>query len=305
MICRRRVLGWAAVAGASLTLGPVIASAFGSGGVAKPNPGSGKFEAELGGRRNWRIRVFYHRPMGTGADVPVVFIIHGLARDAANYRDAWVQHAEAGRYLVVTPEFSVEDFPKSRAFNQGNVLGRDGVQVPADEWSFNVIERVFDIIADGNDLGAKQYDLYGHSAGSQLAHRLNWFLPEARVRTIAAANAGYYTFADSALPYPAGLKDPRLRQNNITKALARDMVVLLGAHDIDPEHKSLLKNPQAMAQGRHRLERGHNFFTSGQRLASTLGLPFGWRLIEVEGIAHSNRGMALAAAPLLGRPHAG
>jgi len=52
-------------------------------------------------------------------------------------------------------------------------------------------------------------------------------------------------------------------------------------------------------QGVNRLERGRNFFAAAQALAVAEGVPFGWRLLTVPGVAHVNARMAVAAAPLL------
>ncbi len=265
--------------------------------------GAGVFEARFGGeQRHWDIKVYYYRPAGLGADAPIVFVVHGLGRNADGYRDSWIEHAEAGRFIVVAPEFNRGNFPKSIHFNQGNVLSQGGAEVLPEEWSFAAVETVFDFVTAANGFAAERYDIYGHSAGSQFVHRMNWFLPDARIRIAVAANAGWYTFPDPDLPYPAGLKDRRLTPAYVAAGLARGMVVLLGTADNDPNHRALPKTPEAMAQGAHRFERGRNFFAAGKARAAALGVPFGWRMEFVDGVAHSNPKMAVAASRLVGRP---
>jgi|GEM_PF-5129852 len=48
-----------------------------------------------------------------------------------------------------------------------------------------------------------------------------------------------------------------------------------------------------------RLERGKNFCKTARDVAASSGLDFGWHLEFVDGVAHDNALMALAAAPLI------
>ena len=69
-------------------------------------------------------------------------------------------------FLLVVPEFSAEDFPKSRKYNLGNVFTRDGLPSPVSTWSFTAIEKLFDAIRHRYNMTAVNYGLYGHSFGS-------------------------------------------------------------------------------------------------------------------------------------------
>ena len=71
---------------------------------------------------------------------------------------------------------------------------------------------------------------------------------------------------------------------------------LLGEEDNDPNHPQLATSPQAMAQGEHRLTRGHHFLEQGQLKVENLGAPFNGSLQTVPDVAHSNFGMAGPAA---------
>ena len=64
------------------------------------------------------------------------------------------------------------------------------------------------------------------------------------------------------------------------------------------ESATLLRAPEAMAQGRFRLERGQNFFHNAQAQAQKRQVPFKWRLQLVPGVAHSDSGMSKAAVKL-------
>jgi alpha-beta hydrolase superfamily lysophospholipase len=86
---------------------------------------------------------------------------------------------------------------------------------------------------------------------------------------------------------------------NLAAALQLPVTVLLGEADTDPEHASLNRSPEALAQGPHRYARGLNFFETASKAAGWSSVPFGWQLATVPGADHDNRKMAPAALPYL------
>jgi hypothetical protein len=244
------------------------------------------------------LPVWTYRPEGIDpATAPIVIVMHGARRDADRYRDQWIKPAKAGGFIVVAPEFARTDFPKSRDYNLGGVFEarstrkRDEVQ-----WSFSAIEPLFDLVVARLGSSQTRYSIYGHSAGSQFVHRFLFFKPEARVKRYLAANAGWYTFADPDIAFPFGLGDTGVSEETLKAALAKDVVILLGNKDTDPDGRSLNKSDGAMKQGRHRFARGKAFFAAAQSYAESKGWDFGWSKRTVKGVAHSNGGMAPAAA---------
>jgi len=253
------------------------------GGAALALPGAGAVPP-----------VHVHRPAAWRPGGPVVVVIHGVRRNAEEYRDAWVPHAEARVFLLLCPEFSQGAFPGARHFNQGNA------RAPRAEWRFGALEAAVDAaLAGQGDAPGRDFALYGHSAGAQFVHRHLLLTGAARVRRTVIANAGWYSFPDAAIPFPHGLGGLDLDPGALRRALARDVVILLGEADTDPHHPSLRRDPVTDRQGLHRLERGRNFFAAAEALAAASGSPFGWRLVTVPGVAHVNAAMAVAAAPLL------
>ena len=111
-----------------------------------------------------------------------------------------------------------------------------------------------------------------------------------------AANAGWYTFADPDIAFPFGLGGAGLSEENLKAALAKDVVILLGDADTDPNGRSLNKSDGAMRQGPHRFARGTAFFAAAQSYAKQKGWEFGWSKRVVKGVAHSNTKMAPEAA---------
>jgi hypothetical protein len=233
------------------------------------------------------------------ADAPVVFVMHGRVRNGQTYRRVWIPHAEAGRYILLVPEFSRAQFGSTRHYSFGNVTAADGSLRPQAEWSFAAVEEIFDAVKRANALAATRYDIYGHSGGAQFVHRMVFAMPGARFRVAVAANAGSYAMPDPATAYPYGLGG--LDPEGWRAAFGRRLIVLLGDRDTDPDDPTLPRASQAMAQGAHRFARGERFFSEARSAAARLGVPFNWSL-EIARGGHSNAQMAPAAARFVGHP---
>ena len=52
------------------------------------------------------MRIYYFKPHRYHADRPMVFVMHGVKRNADVYRNAWKELARQHNLLVVVPEFS-------------------------------------------------------------------------------------------------------------------------------------------------------------------------------------------------------
>jgi poly(3-hydroxybutyrate) depolymerase len=264
------------------------------------SPGKGRFDF-----KDWSgpaLPVWYHMPRGMKPSAPVLFVMHGQARNGDEYRDQWVQLSEKYGFLLVVPTFSERDFPERAGYNFGNAFGPDGKLRPVAQWGYTAIERVFDYVKAAAALDAPTYFIYGHSAGAQFVHRMPFFLPTARVAKLVCANAGAYMLPSFDHAFPYGLKDSGVTEDQLKNALRKPIVVLLGEADIDPKHKSLPTAPEAQAQGLHRFSRGLNYFKVASEQAVRLQVPFGWKLATAPGVAHSNSDMAaFAAAQLFGK----
>lgn len=262
--------------------------------------GSGHFRVAVpigGGLKN--IPVYYHRPGSYGADTPIVFVLHGLGRNARGYRDAWAGLAEKHNLLVVAPEFSKSEFPKARHYNLGNVFAHDGQRNPPDDWSFAIIDRLFARLAAWKLVGCTRYSLYGHSAGGQFVHRMVMLSARSNIDIAVAANAGWYTLPSRDASWPYGLRGAPIDAAMLRAAFARKLIILLGGKDNDPAHKHLRRTPEAMEQGSHRLDRGRFFMAQARDSAARFGVPFAWEKHDVPSAGHSNRQMAGAAAKVL------
>ena len=252
------------------------------------------------------LRVWTYAPTQADLSVlPIVVVMHGVRRDGDRYRDEWAALAQLNRFIVVAPEFTQRAFPEATGYNLGNVFEANALergemkQRDEQDWAFSAIEPLFSAVTGYLNSTQTEYTLYGHSAGSQFVHRFLFYKPDARVKRYIAANAGWYTTPDFEAPYPYGLRDAGVDESALTKALERDVVVLLGDLDNDAMHRSLRRTPEALRQGPHRFARGQFFFERARRSAEELDAPFNWRLETVPYAKHSNGEMALAAAALI------
>ena len=246
---------------------------------------------------------------------PIVFVLHGARRDAQAYLAAIAPYAERAGALAIAPEFPERLYPNSEDYTLG--LGVNGPPsggtYDAGEWrpesdtTFMELEHLFEAIKGALPGAGSRCDylVFGHSAGAQFTHRLLLFHPTARVRRAVAANAGWYTLpvssaGDPNTEMPYGLTGSPVGSKDVTQALSRELIVLLGQADTATadEDPDLRGTDEAQAQGTNRLERGRHFMAT----VEGLGEPHRWTQSEVPGAAHNVTQMAGSAAWWLFRP---
>lgn len=275
---------------AAIAAGPAFQIASGSGQFS--------FTDEQGDTAK-RMRVYTYVPSGlTPQTAPIVFVLHGVGKNARGYRDTWMPHADKHGFMVVAPLFDREQWGRG-TYSYASITGRDGKPQDPSLWSFNVIEHLFDAIKAATGNANPRYFIYGHSEGGQFVHRLVLLLPEARYARAVAANPGWYTRPTLTIGYPYGLRGAPVTEATLKKSLDREFVLMLGELDVDPNRSDLRRTPEAMAQGRHRFERGQNFIKEAQARAAELGASLRWRVVHVPDAAHENSKMAGAAAATL------
>jgi poly(3-hydroxybutyrate) depolymerase len=240
------------------------------------------------------LRVFFAEPDAPSMDgAPVVFVLHGVNRNADDYARNWEALARTYGLRIYAPEFTSEAFPGAAMYNLGG-LGTEG------PYAFAVFEPLFEAVAErGGD--AQGYHLFGHSAGAQVVHRAVLMEDLPRLITAYAANAGWYTLPHAEPVWPYGLGGTEIGEAELRGWLEAPMMLLLGDQDIDPEHENLRRTPEAMAQGPHRYARGAYFAAVGRASAREIGARFTWQVASVPGVAHDNAGMAEAAAAIIAR----
>ena len=198
---------------------------------------------------------------------------------------------------MIAPEFSKESYPEYVYLMMGTEKGK----VLKDQSLFltDSLGLLFDYFKAKLKISTTTFRLYGHSGGSQFVHRYLLLSNETRIEKAAMANAGFYTFADDGISYPFGIKNMNVSDERLEWLLRMKGGVFLGDADNDPKHHSLPAMRKAKKQGRHRFERGTNFFNDLIKLGVEKNLPFRWRYQTVPGIAHDNAGMSVAASEFL------
>lgn len=244
------------------------------------------------------LKVYLLQPVNAQPNAPVVFVMHGVNRDADRYFEEWRPLAEKYGFVLVVPEFSSRSFPKAAKYNLGGVVDAKGGVTRREHWAYSAIEPLFDAVVERYALDADEYVLYGHSAGAQFAHRFALFGAGQRARMVISANAGWYTFPDAgAWPYgpnglPGGVYDP-------LAALGASLVVLAGEADIDPNHPSLRRTSEAFVQGATRFERAQTFYAAGADLAARMKVEFHWSCVTAPDVDHNDKKAAPFAVTLI------
>ena len=243
------------------------------------------------------LRVWTYRPAAWTTGDPVIFIMHGMGRNAEDYLDAWIDAAEQRRFLLVAPEFDNRLARYvTRDYQEGNVRTVYGALTREEEWAFTTIENIFDRLQADNAWTLPAYDIFGHSAGGQFVQRMVMLKPEARIRRAVAANAGTYTFPDAQTAYPFGVGGV---PHDLPAAYGVELTLLLGELDTSADQGRLDQSARAMAQGPHRLARGQALFRAAQADAAIRNVPLRWKLQTVPGVGHDFKAMSAAAAELL------
>jgi len=248
---------------------------------------------------NKRLTIWYNIPKNIKKDSAVVFVMHGVKRNGKDYRNDWIKYSNDKKFILLVPEFSNKEFPESSNYNLANIANSNGKINPRKDWHFDIIEEVFKDIKLKLKLETKKYYLYGHSAGAQFVHRFVMFYPDSSLKLAISANAGWYTFPDSSINFPYGLHGLNFKKDDFKQIFSEKMIILLGKKDTDPNHKYLRKTKEATEQGKHRFERGNNYFKFARNISSKRKLEFNWKIKHIDGVGHSNSGMSKEAIKLI------
>lgn len=253
---------------------------------------------------NQPVEVFYHIPNGDITSMPVVFSFHGANRDADNYRDYWINMANTNNFMVFAPEFSSTHYPglgdnylMANIFDDGDNPSPSTFNNP-DEWTFSVIDPIFNQIKADINGSQQAYNAWGHSGGAQFLHRFVLYMPDSQLDVAVCSNAGWYTVPENTVSFPYGIQNGQLPNSDLISAFSKKLIVHLGQNDTDPNSPGLRHNPTVdNQQGLHRLERGQYFFNTSQIEAQNQSATFNWEKHEVPNVGHDPQHMANDALP--------
>lgn len=264
------------------------------------HPGEGKVQfAAYPPMADRPVDIYYYIPCSAPVEtMPVLFVMHGADRKAAALLPYWKELADEKQFMVFVPELSAEAYPL-RDYQEVGLRRRDSTWNEPALRTPVLLDRIFEYIRYHSGIQAGGYKLYGHSAGGQFVQRFMLFHDSPYVEKAVVSSPGWYTFPDTTLAYPYGVKDvPGMTKERLGAYLEKPVILQLGIGDTIREWY-LRKTPEAEAQGANRYERGKTFYASLQRLAQQNGWPFRWGEWETAGIGHHSGLMGQAAAPLL------
>lgn len=292
-------LGFSAPAFAQTALAPAAAPRVAPSTVPDELAKKGVQRFVFSGWPGAPIPVWYLRPKGTPASARVLFVLHGVGRDADRYIGEWVDIATRAGIVIVVPEFTAAGFPGALGYNHGGLFTPEGAPRPRNVWSFSAIEPLFDAVKTREGLTAPGYAIFGHSAGAQFVHRLVLTGGGPRMEQAISANAGSYAMPTTATAWPFGMGGLPAGLWNPKAAFSAPMTLLLGTADNDPAHRSLPDQPEAKAQGPHRLARGLQFQETAVLEAKAAGVPLAWGCALAPGVGHDNGRMAPFAVAIV------
>jgi hypothetical protein len=249
------------------------------------------------------VEVFYHIPSGDITTMPIIFSFHGANRDGNNYRDYWISMANANGFMVFAPEFSDANYPGGDSYQLANIFDDGdnpslGTFNSQNEWSFSIIDPLFDYIKSDISGVQEKYNAWGHSGGAQFLHRFVEYLPNSKLDFAVCSNAGWYTVPEFSVNFPYGLQESQLSNPTLVDAFSKKLIIHLGLDDTDPDSAGLRHNTIVdNQQGLNRLVRGQYFFNTSQSTANNMTTPFNWEKYEVSGIGHNAQLMANDALP--------
>ncbi len=267
------------------------------------------------------VNVHYYQPKEFNQDSKILMVLPGASRNSDTYRNAWLSTAINRNILIISLGFPERDFnfadyhlagmvdqftfqsPTRRKVGHSDVIQLDSNTIEYEansdrgDWLFNDIELIFDYVVGVIGAVQSKFDLFGHSAGGQIAHRYALFGASEKVDNILAANSGFYTLPDFQLRFPFGLKGLDQSQQLDCKQFTSQLTLLLGENDNAIGTGGVfLVTSETQAQGDGRLQRGEHFYRKSKAKAGELGCTFNWNLKRVPNVGHNGYEMAQAAA---------
>ena len=255
-------------------------------------PGNGAQVATVAAKS---LKVETYRPQRCQPHL-LLLVFHGIDRDADRYRDRARPVADRLCAVVVAPEFDLRTFPRD-LYQYGGIVDRGRLKALG--------MRTVDLVEPLADWARKRlgdpgmpFMLMGHSGGAQFLDRVAAFT-DSKAARILVANPSTWVMPSTATAIPFGfngLKPADKAEEALRLYLARPVMVALGRSDTGDA--ALDQSVEAKLQGANRYQRGRNAFDSAKAVAAQHGWPFGWTLIEVDGVGHSSTKM-FTAAPVM------
>ena len=264
---------------------------------------AGKAEIKLA-VGNVELQIFTYRPANWSGE-KMLFVMHGVLRNAGEYRDHAVGMGDRFDALIVAPKFDSERF-SNRQYQRGGVLREDQSAAPPEEWTYALIPKLAAAMREATGKPKLPYWVIGHSAGGQFVMRMSAFQDTGAERLVAAnPGSALLPTRDMEFGYGFGGLPKRLaNRKRLRRYLAAPLTIYLGTADDQPD-EDFDDSDEAMQQGGGRHQRGLALYWSGRTLAAARGWPFAWKLVEAPGVGHDHEKMfdhPNCAVALFGEP---
>jgi pimeloyl-ACP methyl ester carboxylesterase len=206
---------------------------------------------------------FVFLPHSATSRSPVVALVHGITRNAAELIFRFSREADRLGAILIAPLF------ERKAFGQYQQVVDGRKKVRADLALIDMLKAV------GQETGVPHDRLYlfGYSGGAQFAHRFMMLHPE-KVHAIAVAAAGWYTMPDPDFAYPYGIGSHPLSGQafDVDRFVAIPRHLLVGSEDTARGESLRTSDELDQLQGPNRLERAKRWFDAMQRTADERGI---------------------------------
>lgn len=221
---------------------------------------------------------FSYTPDGAGPESPILVLVHGITRRAAEQIFRFRDEADRTRIVLVAPHF-----PKTTYGQYQQAVDRRGPRA-----DLALIDIVADV-ADSLGAGSSKVHLFGFSGGAQFAHRFALIHPE-RVASISLASAGWYTMPDEKRPFPLGIATHPVAGEtfDLRAFLAVERHVYVGGEDRFQDD-ALRKSPRLdRLQGSNRVRRAKAWSKAMDAASERLGaIPPSSTFELLKGVGHS------------------
>src|SRR5438270_1894532 len=203
------------------------------------------------------------------APATLVIVLPGLGNDGRDLAQEFVPAAEEHRWLLLAPSPDYDPIA-SETLSLADLRVDESLVALADQ-----------VIAHSRFRIAPAIDVVGFSRGAQSAHRFALRHPE-RVAALATFSAGTYTMPTSSQPYPLGVGDFALwnDQRPLDIAGLRHVRIFVGVGGADANPADVVRAWDAVG-GTTRLERGTRF----AQALKQLGVPS--RFETYAGVGHA------------------
>lgn len=219
-----------------------------------------------------------YAPTSGAFGAPIFVAVHGLACNPHDLARVFSELCETAGVVMLAPIFTTEQHSDYQR------LGRSGRGVRADV----ALDRCVAEVASLTGADVKQVHLFGYSGGAQFVHRYLMAHPH-RVARAVVASAGWYTFPDTKLRFPYGIR-PHRRLPGVNfdpeKFLRVPVTVLVGQRDVGGAKVRSTERLNKQ-QGVNRLERARKWVATMRAAAEAHGYEPRVTCTEVPDMDHS------------------